>query len=135
MEAKSIAIIGASANRKKYGNKAVRAYKAQGYTVYPINPRETEIEGLAVYRSILDVPGPVELASFYVSPSAGMQVIEEAAAKGVKEVYLNPGADSEELFQKAESLGIRPIVACSILAVGMDPDEMEGEKVQESRES
>jgi len=125
MDPKTIAIIGASANRKKYGNKAVRAYKAQGYTVYPVNPKEAEIEGLPAYKSILDIPGPVEMASFYVPPAVGMKVIGEVAMKGVKEVYLNPGADSEELFYKAESLGIRPIIACSILAVGMNPKEME----------
>ncbi|MCC6444739.1 MAG: CoA-binding protein [Armatimonadetes bacterium] len=127
MEPKSIAIIGASADRAKFGNKAVRAYGSEGYKVFPVNPKEKEIEGLTVYKSVLDIPEPVETASFYVPPVVGLQVIEEVAQKGIREVYLNPGAESDELYAKAESLGIRPIAACSIRAIGIDPsdDKME----------
>jgi len=121
---KSIAIIGASRDRSKYGNKAVRAYLAQGYTVFPVHPREKEIEGQTAYASVLDIPDEVEIASFYVPPEVGLKVLEEVAQKGIRTVYLNPGAESEELLRKAEELGITPIVACSILAVGMSPEEL-----------
>jgi len=121
MSKSSIAIIGASNQRDKFGNKAVRAYLQKGFTVYPVNPKESRIEGLPAFRSILDIPGPVNLASFYVPPSVGLTVIEEIAKKGVREVYLNPGSESPELVEKAKLLGIIPIVACSILAVGVQP--------------
>ena len=121
---KSIAIIGASRDRSKYGNKAVRAYLAQGYTVFPVHPKEKEIEGQTAYASVLDIPDEVEIASFYVPPEVGLKVLEEVAQKGIRTVYLNPGAESEELLRKAEELGITPIVACSILAVGMSPEEL-----------
>jgi len=124
MMRKSIAIIGASRDRSKYGNKAVRAYLAQGYTVFPVHPREKEIEGQTAYASVLDIPDEVEIASFYVPPEVGLKVLEEVAQKGIRTVYLNPGAESEELLRKAEELGITPIVACSILAVGMSPEEL-----------
>jgi acyl-CoA synthetase (NDP forming) len=117
----SIAIIGASNQRDKFGNKAVRAYFQQGFTVYPVNPKEMRIEGLPVFRSVLDIPGPVDRASFYVPPAVGLKIIGEMAKKGVREVYLNPGSESVELIEKARSLGIEPIVACSILAVGVHP--------------
>ena len=120
----SIAIIGASNLRDKFGNKAVRAYLQQGYTVYPVNPKESRIEDLPAFRSVLDIPGPVDLASFYVPPAIGMKVIEEIAKKGVRDVYLNPGSESPELIEKARSLGIEPIVACSILAVGVQPSNL-----------
>jgi predicted CoA-binding protein len=120
----SIAIIGASNLRDKFGNKAVRAYLQQGYTVYPVNPKESRIEDLPAFRSVLDIPGPVDLASFYVPPAVGMKVIEEIAKKGVRDVYLNPGSESPELIEKARSLGIEPIVACSILAVGVQPSNL-----------
>jgi predicted CoA-binding protein len=116
-----VAVIGASNNPRKYGNRAVRAYRDQGYTVIPINPHEREVEGLAAYASVLDVPGRIDLASFYVHPEIGAVVIEEVVKKGVGEVWLNPGADSDELIAKARALGIRPIVACSIVALGMNP--------------
>lgn len=121
---RSVAVIGASNDRRKYGNKAVRAYARLGYVVYPINPNEAEIEGLPAYKSILDVPGQVDRAVFYVPPPVGLRVIEEVAQKGAGEVYLNPGAESPELIERARQLGIEPVVACSILAVGLTPDEV-----------
>src|SRR3954464_3968799 len=73
---KVVAVIGASNDRHKFGNRAVRAYQRQGYTVIPINPHEKEIEGLKAYASVLDVPGPIDMASFYVHPEIGETVIE-----------------------------------------------------------
>jgi predicted CoA-binding protein len=119
--AKVIAIIGASSNRQKFGNRAVRAYQQQGYTVVPINPHETSVEGLKTYASVLDVPGPVDMASFYVPPEIGVLVIEEVAKKGITEVWLNPGAESDALLSRARALNIQPIVACSVVAIGQNP--------------
>jgi hypothetical protein len=119
-----VAVIGASSNRRKFGNRAVRAFVRQGYVVVPINPHEPEIEGLPVYRSVLDVPGPLDMATFYVPPSIGERVIEEVAAKGIREVWLNPGAESAALLARARALAVRPIVACSILAIGEDPSTL-----------
>jgi uncharacterized protein len=124
MAAKVVAVVGASNNRRKFGNRALRAYREQGYTVVPINPHEREIEGLTAYPSVLDVPGPIDLATFYVPPDVGERVIHDVIAKGIPEVWLNPGADSDELIAKARALGIRPIVACSLIALGFNPDEL-----------
>ncbi len=120
----SIAIIGASADRTKYGNKAVRAYKQQGFTVYPVNPKATEIEGLKAYPSVADLPEIPAQASFYVPPAVGMSIIREVAAKGISTVWLNPGSESDDLINTATSLGIQTIVACSIVAVDVDPDQL-----------
>jgi hypothetical protein len=119
--AKVVAVIGASSNRNKFGNRAVRAFRQQGYTVVPINPHEAEIEGLKSYASVLDVPGAVDMASFYLPPEIGLQVIDEVARKGIPEVWLNPGAESDALIARATSLHIQPIVACSIVAIGENP--------------
>lgn len=118
---KVVAVIGASNNRQKFGNRAVRAFMRQGYTVVPINPNEREVEGIRAYGSVLEVPGPIDMASFYVPPAVGEQVIEEVARKQIPEVWLNPGAESEELIARARSLSVKPIVACSIVAVGQNP--------------
>jgi predicted CoA-binding protein len=118
---KVVAVIGASSNRNKFGNRAVRAYLSQGYTVVPINPHEVDIEGLKVYASVLDVPGPIDMASFYVRPEIGIDVIGEVARKHIPEVWLNPGAESDELITRARALSIQPIVACSIVAIGQNP--------------
>ena len=118
---KVVAVIGASNNRSKFGNRAVRAFRQQGYTVVPINPHETEVEGLKTYASVLDVPGTVDMVSLYVPPEIGVLVIEEIARKGIAEVWLNPGAESDALIARARALQIQPIVACSIVAIGENP--------------
>jgi predicted CoA-binding protein len=119
--AKVVAVIGASSNRSKFGNRAVRAFRQQGYTVVPINPREAEVEGLKAYGSVMDVPDAIDMASFYVPPEIGIQVIEEIARKGIPEVWLNPGAESDALIARAKALNIQPIVACSVVAIGENP--------------
>ena len=122
----SIAIIGASPDRAKFGNKAVRIYAKQGYTVYPINPKADVIEGIKTYRSISDVPvTKLDRVSVYLPPQVGLQVLPEIAKKQVGELWLNPGAESQELMEKAEQLGLTVIAACSIVNVGMDPDSFD----------
>lgn len=118
---KTVAVIGASSDRRKFGNRALRAYVQQGFTVLAINPNESEVEGIKTYASVLDVPGPIDMATFYVPPEIGEKVIDEVAKKGIPEVWLNPGAESDALVERAQSLNIRPIQACSIMAIGEDP--------------
>ena len=121
----TVAIIGASRDRTKFGNKAVRAYLKQGYDVYPVNPNETTIEGLTCYRSVLDVPVEPDRISVYLPPAVSLKVLDEIVAKNAKEVWLNPGAESDEVIRRAAELGLRSVVACSIMGVGEDPDQIE----------
>ena len=121
MPSKTVAVIGASNDRRKFGNRAVRAFLQQGYTVIPINPGEREIEGLPAYASVLDVPVAIDMASFYVPPEIGEALLEEMARKKIPEVWLNPGSESDELIARARALSIQPIVACSIVAIGENP--------------
>ena len=118
---KTVAVIGASSDRNKFGNKAVRAFAARGFVVLPINPREAEIEGLKAYASVLDVPGPIDMATVYVPASAGARAMADVARKGIPEVWLNPGADDDEVIAAARAHGLQPIVACSILGIGERP--------------
>jgi predicted CoA-binding protein len=119
--AKVVAVIGASSNPRKFGNRAVRAFSRQGYTVVPINPHELEVEGLRAYKSVLDVPGAIDMATIYVPPDVGERVIDEIAQKKIPEVWLNPGAESEALIARARALDIRTVVACSIVGIGENP--------------
>jgi uncharacterized protein len=116
-----VAVIGASTDRRKFGNKAVRAFLRQGYDVVPVNPHATSIEGLKAYPSVLDVPGSIDMATIYVPPEVGLSVIEEIAQKGIAEVWLNPGAGSPALVARAQALGLAPIEACSIVGIGEVP--------------
>lgn len=118
---KTVAVVGASPRRHKYGNKAVRAFARQGFVVVPIHPTESVIEGHRAYRSLRDVPGPIDMATFYVPPAVGVGLMEDVAAKGIGEVWLNPGSESDEVVMRARALGIEPILACSILGIGESP--------------
>jgi uncharacterized protein len=118
---KVVAVIGASSDPRKFGNRAVRAFRRQGYTVIPINPNESQVEGLRTYASVLDVPDAIDMATFYVPPDIGERVIREVARKQIPEVWLNPGSESDELVRLARSLKVEPILACSILGIGENP--------------
>lgn len=115
-------IVGASTNHEKFGNKAVRAYAGQGHEVLPVNPRADVIEGLRCYHKIADVPGPIDRASLYLPPTLGIEAVRALALRGdVAELWVNPGAESDELIAEARRLGFDPIQACSIMAIGEEP--------------
>ena len=117
----TVAVIGASTDRRKFGNKAVRAFRARGYTVVPINPTATMVEGERAYASVLDYPGAIDEATVYVPADVGVKVIAEIAAKRIKTVWLNPGADDDVVIKKARASGLSPRVACSIVGIGESP--------------
>jgi predicted CoA-binding protein len=89
----------------------------QGYDVYPINPRGGRIEGLTVLPRVSDVPVALDRVSMYVPPEIGETLLDEIAAKGCRELWLNPGSESESLIRRARQLGLNVIVACSIVDV------------------
>ena len=120
-ESKTVAIVGASSNRNKFGNKALRAFERRGYTVIPINPNETEVEGHKTFATVLDVPGAIDMATVYVPAAAGVTVMEMLAKKGVGEVWLNPGADDRAVVERARALGLNIVQACSIIGIGESP--------------
>jgi hypothetical protein len=121
----TIAILGASTDRSKFGNKAVRAFVARGYDVYPVNPKADEIEGLKAYPSLAAIPADVKLdrISLYLPPAVGLKVLAEIAARGCGELWLNPGSESDELVAAADAQGLSVVQACSIVDIGMSPHQ------------
>jgi len=121
--AKTVAVIGASTNRRKFGNKALRAFHNQGYKVIAINPHERTVEGHTAYASVLDVPEAIDMATVYVPPHIGVRVMDDLAQKQIREVWLNPGADGDEVVARARELGLKTIQACSIIGAGESPSD------------
>ena len=119
--AKTVAVVGASSDRRKFGNRALRAFQAEGCHVIPINPNEHEVEGLATYPSVLDVPGPIDMATVYVQPDVALRLLPEFEQKRIGEIWINPGAESEELLAEARRRRLNVIAACSIVGIGRDP--------------
>ena len=118
-----VAVVGASSDRHKFGNKALRAFQSEGYTVIPINPNEPEVEGLKAYPSVLDLPGSIDMATVYVQPDIAMGLLDEFEQKGIPEVWINPGAETDEMIATARKRKTKVIFACSIIGVGRSPHE------------
>lgn len=116
-----VAVVGASNDRRKYGNKALRAFLAEGYRVIPINPNEREVEGLPTFASVLDVPGPIDMATVYVPPDVTMSLLDEFARKQIQEIWINPGAEDDPVMTEARRRGLNAIFACSIVGIGRSP--------------
>lgn len=121
---KTVAVVGASADRTKFGNKAVRAFARQGFRVWPVHPREPVIEGLPVFPSVRDLPERPNLITLYLPTSVALQVLPDIAQRGCDELWLNPGADAPEVVAAAEKLGLNVIQACSVLAIGLVPEHL-----------
>ena len=118
---KTVAVVGASSDRRKFGNKALRAYQAGGYRVIPINPNEDAVEGIPTHASVLDVPGDIDLATVYVQPDVALRLLAEFDEKRIPEIWINPGAESDELLIEARRRKLNVIAACSIIAIGRNP--------------
>ena len=120
LAAESFAVVGASTDRSKYGNKVLRCYQQHGREVYPINPKAPEVEGLKAYASLADLPVPVPAISVITPPPATERMVREAAAAGVKHVWMQPGAESPEAVRTAESLGLNVIAngPCLLVVMG-----------------
>ncbi|MBI1839232.1 MAG: CoA-binding protein [Verrucomicrobia bacterium] len=115
---KTVAVIGASNDRAKFGNQAVRAYQSRGFRVFPVHPKESTIEGLPVFPNIQSVPVRPERVSVYLQPAVLLALLPDIAARGCDELWLNPGSESDAVLSEAERLGLNVIQACSIAALG-----------------
>jgi predicted CoA-binding protein len=120
---KTIAVVGASASRHKFGNKCVRAYRDAGYQVFPINPAERDIEGLPVYRTLAEVPVPLDRISVYLPPPRTLRLLPEIAGAAAREVWFNPGSADDGVLAEARRLGIQARPGCSIVDIGRRPSE------------
>ena len=117
----TIAVIGASNDHNKFGNKAVRAYEHAGWTVYPVNPKEKTIEGLAVYPSLAEVPGELDRISVYLPPGVTLAMIPEIAEKSAAQTFLNPGSADPRVYAAADQAGFVYRPDCSIVDIGLSP--------------
>jgi predicted CoA-binding protein len=115
------AVVGASADRAKYGNKVLRCYlQNDKLPVWPIHPREKEIEGLAAYPDLASAPETPRAISIITPPPVSAQVIDEAARLGIAHVWLQPGAEGPEALERAEEAGLELIAGgpCLLVVLG-----------------
>lgn len=106
---KRFAVVGASANREKYGNKVVRVYQQRGLEVVPVNPSGGEIEGLTAYADLASVPGTIDGISIITPPKVTETVVAQALSLGIKNIWMQPGAESPAAVELAEQAGANVI--------------------------
>ena len=101
----------------------MRGFRQQGYEVFPVNPKAETIEGLRAFKSISDLPVRPQMVSVYLPPPVLLKVLPDIAAKGCRELYLNPGTTSDTVLAEAQRLNLPVLEACSIIAIGLSPYE------------
>ena len=118
----TVAVVGASRDRSKYGNISVRAHIQQGYEVFPINPHADQVEGLTAFGSLADLPVErLDRVSVYLPPHQTTVLLDEIAELDVDEVWLNPGSADPDVRARAAELNMPIIEACSIVDLGVTP--------------
>jgi len=121
----TVAVVGASRDRSKFGNISVRAHLQQGYEVFPVNPHADEVEGLPAFESLSEVPAEnLDRVTVYLPPDLTLDLLDEIAEVEPAEVWLNPGSSDEDVRARAEQLGIEIIEACSIVDLGVSPNSV-----------
>lgn len=115
------AVVGASNNRAKYGNRIYLKLKESGYRVYPVNRRERTIEGDTAYKSLLALPEPPAVVNMVVPPSEAPAVVEQAAAAGAQAVWFQPGAENASASRWAKEHGLEVIEACILVQLALKP--------------
>jgi len=95
------AVVGVSANRKKFGNIIYRAMKERGFTVYPVHPRLQMVEGEQCFRSVIDLPEQVRSIVTVVPPKVTEDVMLECIRKGIRTVWMQQGSESHDALNSA----------------------------------
>jgi predicted CoA-binding protein len=107
--ARAFAVVGVSANQRKFGNVVFRSMREKGYNVVPVHPRLRSVEGDECYASVTDVPGDVDAVVTVVPPEATRGVIPECVAKGISSLWMQPGSESEEAIEEAKKTGMNVV--------------------------
>ncbi|HEY5974130.1 MAG TPA: CoA-binding protein [Geobacteraceae bacterium] len=113
-------VVGASADRSKYGNRVLRCYQMHGRDAIPVNPREKQVEGVPCVASVTDLPAEVTSLSIITPPSVTELVVEEAIHKGVANIWMQPGAESPRAIARCKEAGINVIAdgSCILVILG-----------------
>ena len=105
----SFAVVGVSRNSKKFGSAVFKEMKAKGLRVFPVNPKAETVEGVVCYPAISAIPEPVCAAVFITKPETTTEAVRQAKQAGIKHIWLQQGAASDEAISFCEKNGINLI--------------------------
>jgi len=117
------AVVGVSADETKYGYKIWRNLQKKGYTVYPINPNYDKIEGETCYESLAKVADEVDVVDIVVPPEVTLQIVRQCAELGLKRVWMQPGAESEEAIRFCHENDIKVLHDVCVMAESSQKEE------------
>lgn len=117
LSATAFGVAGASSNRQKFGNRVLRCYVQNGKRVIPVNPNETEIEGIACVASVDELPADVTSLSMITPPTVTEHLVPKAIAHGIKNIWMQPGAESPAAVALCREKGVNVIADGSCLLV------------------
>lgn len=117
LKADAFGVVGASEDRSKYGNKVLRCYLQHKKLVFPVNPKTAKIEGIDCVTSVAELPEIVTSISVITPPAVTEKVVEAAIAKGIKNIWMQPGAESQQAVDRCRTAGINVIADHSCLLV------------------
>jgi len=106
IQEKDIAVVGVSDREEKFGYKIFRDLIKHGFNVKGINPRNGEILGRKIYKTLRDIESVPDLVITVVPPEVTERIVQECKEMGVKEIWMQPGSESENAIKKAEECGI-----------------------------
>lgn len=107
--ASAYAVVGASNNPAKYGLRCYQSYLENGLKAYPVNRREDRVLGNQAYKKLAELPETCQSISIITPPPVTEMVVEEAIACGVKNIWMQPGAESAAAVKMAEDAGLNVI--------------------------
>lgn len=116
---KRFAVVGASQDREKYGNKVLRVYQQNKLDAVPINPNADEVEGLQAYPDLPSVPGDIDGVSIITPPPVTEMVVSQALALGIKNIWMQPGAESPAAVDLAVHAGANVIAGGPCILVAL----------------
>ena len=117
LAAPAFGVVGASAKPEKYGHNVLRCYLQNGRRAIPVNPVETTIAGQSCVKSVSELPDEVTSISVITPPQVTEQVVEQALARGIKNIWMQPGAESPAAIASCEAAGINLIADGSCVLI------------------
>jgi uncharacterized protein len=112
---KKFAVIGATDNPEKYGNRIVKNLKDRGYEVYPVNPKLKELDGLACYSSLADIPVKVDVVDFVVPPAVTEEILKQCRELGLDRIWLQPGSESEKAITFCQENNLKVVHSVCVM--------------------
>jgi predicted CoA-binding protein len=116
---KRFAVVGASQDRTKYGNKVLRVYQQNKRDVVPVNPKAGQVEGLKAHADLASIPGQIDGVSIITPPAVTEKVVQDALQRGIKNIWMQPGAESQAAIKAAQAGGANVIASGPCILVSL----------------